>query len=79
MELDGKAGFPELPHENRDVREAGLGREWFVGVATEHAQQATHLGQRAAARSLDRFQHLARRGVCTLEYAPFGSRLQDDH
>src|SRR5213076_112 len=52
LELDGKAGFPELPDENRNVGEAGLGREWLVRAATEHAQQTTHLGQRAAARSL---------------------------
>ena len=79
VELDGKAGFPELAHENRDVGEARLGRERFVRVATEHAEQTTHLGQRAATRLLDCLQHLAGRGVCVVENAPLGSGLEDDH
>src|SRR6478672_10683616 len=79
LELDGEAGFPKLAHENRDVGEAGLGSEWFVRVAAEHAQQATHLGQRATTRLLDRLQHLAGRGVCAIENAPLGSSLENDH
>src|SRR5204863_7077908 len=79
MELDGKAGFPELVDQDRDVGQPGLGRERFVRIAAEHAEEATHLGQRAAACPLDGLEHLTRRGVCAVEYASLGSRLEDDH
>ena len=78
-ELDGKAGLAQLLDERRHVAEPGLGCERLVRVVAEHAEQAAHLGQRAAPGLLDRLQHLARRGVRIAEHAPLGARLHDDH
>ena len=78
-ELDGKARLAELPDEGRHVVEPRLGRQRLVRVAAEHAEQAAHLGERAAPALLDRLQHLARRGVRVAEHAPLGAGLQDDH
>ena len=45
----------------------------------EHAEQAAHLGQRAASGPLDRLQYLAGRLVGAVEDAPLGTGLEDDH
>jgi len=78
-QLHRQAGRAQLTDQQRHVGEPRLGLERIVRVAAQHAEQAPHLGQRAAAGALDRLEHLARRGVLIAQPAPFGAGLQHHH
>ena len=79
LELHRQAGLADLRHEGGQVGQGGLRREPVRGIGPQHADQAPHLGQRAAPDLLDGLQHLAGRAVTLTEDAPFGAGLDDDH
>ena len=54
-------------------------RERIGVVAPQHADEAAHLRERAAADLLDRRQHLPGRTALGVERAPLGAGLHDHH